>query len=447
MDKNLARIITREISGIDIRLEPKQYCHDALSVICNRLGYDFGSIILVDEEGMGSVFSAHNLPGAYPDMVSRVNVPVLSSPSGQAIKNREIVIVDDIPSEPRLKPWLDMLAGFHVETIAWVPLMSRGKAFGTYNLYSRVKRSIPEEETAMLNQLAVFFSLAIISNEYIDELQAQRDKLEREIVERKKVEKELREAKQRAEAANMVKTQFLTNMSHEVRTPLNAILGFTAILMEEESDPGRKESLEIIQGAGENLIGLITDILYLSDIEAGKLALENIDFSLVKLMEQMKRMFREEAQRKHLEFEYHIAPSVPHILIGDRYKLSKILVNMLKNAFKFTHKGGIRLNCSYKGKEETVVVDVADTGIGIPEEKQKVIFDRFMQADISNTRQYGGTGLGLTISGKLSELLGGRIAFVSEEGKGTTFTLELPIVGKNEGKKEMRLRPVNGSDR
>lgn len=427
MDTNPTRLILRELSGIDIRLTPKQYCHDALALICKHLGYDFGSIILVDEKGKGSLFSAYNLPETYPQMVSRVDAPVLSSPSGDAIKNREIIAVFDVAAEKRLAPWLDMLNSFNVETIAWIPLMSQGAAFGTYNLYARSKRHIRSEESDMLNQLAVFFSQAIISNEYIDELKRERSKLEQEIVERKKVERELREAKQRAEAANQVKTQFLTNMSHEVRTPLNAILGFTALLMDEELDRGRKESLEIIQGAGESLIGLISDILYLSDIEAGNLALENINFSVEKLMEQMKRMFRDEAQQKNLQFEVLTDSSIPTIISGDRYKLSKIIVNMLKNAFKFTRKGKVTVSCHYRKDDETLEIQLSDTGIGIPEEKRKVIFDRFMQADISNTRQYGGSGLGLTIAGKLTEIMGGRISLQSKEGEGSTFSLYLPM--------------------
>lgn len=427
MDKNPTRWILRELSGIDIRLPPKQYCHDALALICKHLGYDFGTIILVDEQGIGSIFTAFNLPETYAQMVSGVDAPVLSSPSGDAIRNREIIAVFDVAADERLAPWMDMLQHFSIKTIVWIPLMSQGAAFGTYNLYARNKRHIKSQESDILNQLAIFFAQAIVSNEYIDELQQEKIKLKQEIVERKKIEKELREAKQRAEAANQVKTQFLTNMSHEVRTPLNAILGFTSLLMEEESDPGRKESLEIIHGAGENLIGLISDILFLSDIEAGNLTVENISFSVEKLKEQMKRMFRDEAQQKKIQFGIQVDSSTPQILSGDRYKLSKILVNIIKNALKFTRKGSITVTFSYQTVDKMLEIAVSDTGIGIPDDKKKIIFDRFIQADLSSTRQYGGTGLGLTIAGKLTEIMGGHISLQSKEGEGSTFSIHMPM--------------------
>jgi signal transduction histidine kinase len=425
------RIIAEEISKIDIRLKPKEYSRSALRVICRQLGYHFGSIILVDEKGNGRIFSAYNLPENYPQMVNRVSAPVLSSPSGIAIQEGKSVIVNNVFSESRLEPWYDLLNQLDIKTIVWIPLFSKGKAFGTYNLYDHRQREISEQEIVILNQLSILFSVSIQSNEYIDEIQGKSKRLEEEIARRKKVELELRIAKEQAEAANRAKNEFLDNISHEVRTPMNAIMGFSNILLEQEEDPGKKETFKIIQEAGEALLTMINDILDAVRIESGKLELEPDYFSLNQILKQVYRMFSARAEQGNLEFTVTTDPSVPAKLYGDAYRLKQVIFNLVMNAFKFTPEGRISVDCSYDHENSIASIKVSDTGIGIPDEKLELIFALFTQADTSSTRRYGGIGLGLTIAYKLVEQMGGGISVKSEPGVGSTFTVELPLPGSS----------------
>jgi len=236
-------------------------------------------------------------------------------------------------------------------------------------------------------------------------------------------EKKLKEAKNTAEAANNMKSRFLANMSHEIRTPLNSILGFANILFVEEQDLKKLEKLEIIKNAGSHLLSLINNILEFSKIEAGKITLEQMRFSIRKLLENLKNMFIIQAQERHLSWEVHIDPSVPELIVGDEHRIMQVLVNLTGNAFKFTETGGVRIRVTYRNGQLTIIVK--DTGIGIPEEKQETIFSAFEQADTSYARKYGGTGLGLSITQSLLDLMGGTIRY-ENDGVGSEFIVSLP---------------------
>ena len=417
------------ISEIDIRLKPREYCTEVLRVICENLGFDFGSIILTNEQGKANMFSAFNLPETYPYLVQKVGTSILSSPAGTAIETGKPQIVQNILEDPRLAPWGNLLTALKMQTIVWVPLFSKGKAYGTYILYDRRKRDISSDELGVLNQMSMLFSMAIMSNEYIDEIRKKTLELEKEIVERKLVERELRIARDAAEAANKAKDEFLTTMSHELRTPMNAIMGFTEILMSEEEDPGKLESLNIIRESGETLLYLINAILDFTEIESGNIQLVETKFSLIELMEKVYSRFYEWAEKKNIIFEFKYEPTVPPWVIGDEHRIEQVVASIVDNAVKFTSKGRVRVSCGYD--EEIAVIRVEDTGIGISPEKQDTVFSVFYQADMTATREHQGVGLGLTIASRIIERLGGGISLKSEPGVGSTFTVELPLsVGK-----------------
>ncbi|MBI4971686.1 MAG: response regulator [Candidatus Omnitrophica bacterium] len=282
-------------------------------------------------------------------------------------------------------------------------------------------------------------------------LRVENEELSREIIRRKEVEAQLEKARDEALSASKAKSEFLAMMSHEIRTPMNAILGMIELLADTHITSEQKEYVQILRRAGENLIHLINDILDLSKVESGALELDETDFDLVDLVERTGEFLAVRAHQKGIELTCNIAPEISGVFVGDSTRLRQILTNLIGNAIKFTEKGEVVVEVKSLehppenlDKKREFIFSVRDTGIGIPPEKMDAVFDPFTQADCSTTRRYGGSGLGLSISKRLVELMGGRIWLESKIGEGTkvSFTIECSIGQKSKAVNPSAL-PVN----
>ena len=358
-------------------------------LVMRTLGVDRCGILELEEDGEWFVTRAGAGDGARP-IGQRARVR--ESEEGRTLRAETPVIVEAHQTESGLR-----------STVS-VSVAGDRQAWGVLSAGCSSQRNFTSEDVNFLQAMANVLASA---------------------AHRQRAEGKLSLAKDAAEAANRAKSEFLANMSHEVRTPMNGILGMTELILDTDLSPEQRENIHIVRTSAEALLTVINDVLDFSKIEAGRLELDETAFNLRDFIDEVMRSFALQAHQKGLELACDVKLNVPTVCEGDPTRLRQILNNLIGNALKFTERGEVVLEVDApeppaEGRVELHFV-VRDTGIGIAPEKQELIFDPFCQADSSTTRKYGGTGLGLTVSGRLVHMMGGEISVRSEPGKGSDF--------------------------
>lgn len=424
-------VLINEINGLMIQMMPlHQLCDVAAKAIHDKMGYERVTIFLVDPGNnilQTAAFTgvmpkdAQKLAQAEfnitPDNKDGFLINVVNTKQPLYVKN-----VDDGVNKlsKRSKRLIKELG---VKSFIAVPIIFEDAVLGVIAADNVTPSEfLTRNDLELLSSVASPIAVSISNAMTFEALQQSKEVLEQRVQERTL---ELRKARDDAIRANEAKSLFLANMSHELRTPLNAILGFAKLLMfqatEDKLEQYAKDAMKIEQG-GEHLLSLINDILDLSKIEAGKMELHYEEFDIVKMLESIQVIAEPLAEKNNNTFEISVKQDIGK-MYADETKIRQIIINLLGNACKFTHNGTVKLEADFDPQSDCVLFHIIDTGIGIPEDKLGKLFQDFVQVDSSTTKKYGGTGLGLSLSKRFAEMMGGDIKVTSQPNMGSKFTV------------------------
>jgi signal transduction histidine kinase len=398
---------------------PEEVYQLALDRVSPLVGASFACVYLIDQDSeLMRLVAVHNWPQRHSRFLGTMRVRLGAGPSGEAASERRTIEVLDVFADPSLEDWQEVAKELGFRSFVALPLQTADGVLGTVTFYFKLPNAVGAEMHHLMRMVADQMAATAEKARLIDDLQRANAAMR---------EANVALAQQYAEAleARRVKDEFLANISHELRTPLTAVMGYISLMHEGLAGPindEQRHTLEQVKGASEELLSLIGDLLELTALKRGSIAAMVTEIDPRQPLHDAVATAK--GRREQVVFEISEPDIVPSMR-SDRLTIAKALKAMLNNAFKFTHKGRVRL--SVEVADEQVVYSVEDTGIGIPPDEHEAIFDEFRQLDGTLTREYGGPGLGLALARRLARLVHGDITLTSGLGAGSTFRLSVPL--------------------
>ncbi len=430
---------------LGIITDPRTLAQEIISILEKFLSYEFCAVLLLNDQGNTLIPFAISSQGQGPKFIEEDkayieshNIKAGKGVVGWVAKYGETIRSGDVNKDKR---YYSLRDNIHSELC--VPLTIDNSIIGVVNIETSKLDAYSETDQLVLEAISSQIAISITNAKMFKEIQEYNIELSNQIIKRTEIEKELIDAKEKAEESNRLKSAFLANMSHEIRTPMNGILGFAGLLKEPNLSGELQQSyIKIIEKSGARMLNIINDIVSISRIESGLVEINLKELYINEQLEYLYNFFKHRVENKKIDFSFKSSmPLKNSIVQTDPEKFMSIFSNLIKNAIKYTEKGLIEFGYNIKGNFYEFYVK--DYGIGIPEDRQGAIFERFVQADIEDKMARQGAGLGLSISKAYVEMLGGKIWVKSEEGKGSVFYFTLPYptetIKENKSKKEISI--------